>query len=210
MQAAKRVLSPSKADNVPAPSKKYKKHLDLDVQPQPLSTEQENYDFLLDDDDDFDVSALDAAVTAKSIDLSSWQRCVVLQVERLPRTYDLVLQLRSDEDPDAKAVCHLQAPWNQTPLEKGDLLSLKAQWQPTLSTYVVNKEQGYCVIHPDLLISSTSVTGSLFCRRKAVLQDRFRGVDSTNAVVSDAAFKSDQIIFKCYSHLLDDHWNISA
>ncbi|XP_017953827.2 DNA replication ATP-dependent helicase/nuclease DNA2 [Drosophila navojoa] len=183
MQAAKRVLSPSKADNVSAPSKKYKKPLEINVQPPPLPTDQENYDFLLDDDDDFDVSALDAATIAKSIDLSSWQRCVVLQLERLPRTHDLVLQLRSDEDAEAKAVCHLQAPWNQTPLEQGDLLSLKAEWQPTLAAYVVNKEQGYCVIHPDLLISSTSVTGSLFCRRKAVLQDRFRGVDSTNAVM---------------------------
>ncbi|KAH8416516.1 hypothetical protein KR222_006911 [Zaprionus bogoriensis] len=186
MQSAKRVLSPSKSDNVPAASKKYKKQIELDAQP-----EQENYEFLLDDDDDFDVSALDAAVTAHKLDLSRWQRCVVQQVERLPKTHALLLQLREDQSCDEQvqaqaagtAVCQLQAPWHHTPVQAGDLVSLQAHWQPTLGSYVVNKEQGYCVIHPDLLISSTSVTGSLFCRRKAVLQDRFRGVDSTNAVM---------------------------
>lgn len=195
MQSAKRVLSPSKSDNVAASPKKFKKQIDLEAaqSKQLEENEQENLGFLLDDDDDFDVSALDAAVTAvaNKLDLSSWQRCVVLQVERLPKTHDLVLQLQGAssfaqdaDEPAAKAVCHLQTPWNQTPIEAGDLLSLQAQWQPSLASYVVNKEQGFCVIHPDLLISSTTVTGSLFCRRKAVLQDRFRGVDSTNAVVS--------------------------
>lgn len=195
MQSAKRVLSPSKSDNVVASSKKFKKQIDLEAaQSKQLElSEQENLGFLLDDDDDFDVSALDAAVTAvaNKLDLSSWQRCVVLQVERLPKTHDLVLQLQGESssavdanEPAAKAVCHLQTPWNQTPIQPGDLLSLQAQWQPSLASYVVNKEQGFCVIHPDLLISSTTVTGSLFCRRKAVLQDRFRGVDSTNTVVS--------------------------
>lgn len=195
MQSAKRVLSPSKSDNVVASSKKFKKQIDLEAaQSKQLElSEQENLGFLLDDDDDFDVSALDAAVTAvaNKLDLSSWQRCVVLQVESLPKTHDLVLQLQGESssavdanEPAAKAVCHLQTPWNQTPIQAGDLLSLQAQWQPSLASYVVNKEQGFCVIHPDLLISSTTVTGSLFCRRKAVLQDRFRGVDSTNTVVS--------------------------
>lgn len=195
MQSAKRVLSPSKSDNVAASSKKFKKQIDLEAaQSKQLElSEQENFGFLLDDDDDFDVSALDAAVTAvaNKLDLSSWQRCVVLQVERLPKTHDLVLQLQGESssaldanEPEAKAVCHLQTPWNQAVIVAGDLLSLQAQWQPSLASYVVNKEQGFCVIHPDLLISSTTVTGSLFCRRKAVLQDRFRGVDSSNAVVS--------------------------
>ena len=117
---------------------------------------------------------------------------MVRDVERVPKAHDLVLTLSGNEESgatEATAVCHLQAPWNQTPVQPGDLVSLKAEWEPTLAAYVVNKEHGYCVIHPDLLISSTSVTGSLFCRRKAVLQDRFRGVDSTNAVVSAAYFR---------------------
>ncbi|KAL7745348.1 hypothetical protein ACLKA6_015366 [Drosophila palustris] len=188
MQGGKRVLSPSKADNVPASCKKYKAQSDLPV-------DRENYEFLLEDDDDFDLSALDAAVTANKLDLSSWQRCVVRTVERLPKTQDLVLHLSSIKDMDAghgvesdaatsaSAVCHLQTPWNHTPIQPGDLLSVQAIWQPSLPAYVINKESGYCVIHPDLLISSTTVTGSLFCRRKAVLQDRFRGVDATNAVM---------------------------
>lgn len=190
MQGAKRVLSPSKADNVPASSKKYKTHINHEVQSD-LPVEQENYGFLLDNDDDFDLSALDAAVTANKLDLSCWQRCVVRTVERLLKTHDLVLHLIKDKDMGdddgsteaATAVCHLQTPWNHSHIQPGDLVSLQAEWQPSLSIYVINKEFGYCVIHPDLLISSTTVTGSLFCRRKAVLQDRFRGVDGTNAVM---------------------------
>lgn len=193
MQTTKRVLSPSKVENVPGSCKRFKNQNVLSVVQPALPTEQENYDFLLDDDNDFDVSALDAAITAKKIDLSCWQRSVVRDVERMPKTHDLLLHLRSEGDETANgatAVCHLQAPWNQTPVQPGDLLSLKAHWQPALGAYVVNKEHGFCVIHPDLLISSTSVTGSLFCRRKAVLQDRFRGVDAANAVVSSMPLSS--------------------
>ncbi|XP_034118668.1 DNA replication ATP-dependent helicase/nuclease DNA2 [Drosophila albomicans] len=189
MQSAKRVLSPSKADNVNAICKKYKPQLNLDVQKETTSEpqDQENYGFLLDDDNDFDLCALDAAVTASKLDLTRWQRCVVKSVERLPKTYNLLLHLNSAdsaaEDPPATADCQLQAPWHMTPIEPGDVVSVQAQWQPSLSSYVVNKESGYCVIQPDMLISSTTVTGSLFCRRKAVLQDRFRGVDGANAVM---------------------------
>ncbi|ALC48772.1 CG2990 [Drosophila busckii] len=184
MQTAKRVLSPSKADNVLTTHKKLKTQ--LSVEP----AEQENLALLLDDDDDFDLSALDAAVNAQKLDLSCWQRCIVQLVERKPKTYDLVLELCSERGAHeqdtaavAKAACQLQAPWNQTPLNVGDLISVQAQWDATLNCYVVNKDHGYCIIHPDMLISSTAVTGSLFCRRKAVLQSRFRGIDSTNAVM---------------------------
>ncbi|KAH8386694.1 hypothetical protein KR093_001972 [Drosophila rubida] len=180
MQSSKRVLSPSKADNVSAANKKYK------TCESPQDQDQENFAFLLDNDDDFDLSALDAAVAAPKLDLSSWQRCVVSSIERLPKTHDLLLQLKEDVEDTATAataVCQLQTPWNQTPIEPGDVVSVQAQWQPSLTSYVVNKEFGYCVIQPDMLISSTTVTGSLFCRRKAVLQDRFRGVDGANAVM---------------------------
>lgn len=37
---------------------------------------------------------------------------------------------------------------------------------------------------PDTLVSGTAVVGSLFCKRKAILSDRFKGIDSGNKCVS--------------------------
>lgn len=50
--------------------------------------------------------------------------------------------------------------------------------------FVVNNHQGLLILHPDHLISSTSVVSGVFCKRKAVLQERWRGIDSANTAVS--------------------------
>ena len=39
------------------------------------------------------------------------------------------------------------------------------------------------VINPDFLISGTSVVSGVFCRRKAVLNERFKGIDSSNQIM---------------------------
>ncbi|XP_068159372.1 DNA replication ATP-dependent helicase/nuclease DNA2 [Drosophila tropicalis] len=186
MQTVKRVLTPSKHQNdasQESTAKKFKQELDL-------KDELENFQW--DNDEDFEDFDVDAVTVAHKLDLSRWQRCVVQEIERQTKTHELRLIVRQSvaEDRDKEdvkeattAVCHLQTPWNQTELSIGDLISLQGQWQPSLGAYVINQDHGYCVIHPDLLISGTTVTGSLFCRRKAVLQERFRGLDAGNAVM---------------------------
>lgn len=188
--ATKRVLTPSKSENgsplTPAAgnspqSKKYKQKLEL-----PASNDLENIDW--GDDDDFAL-ALGAmeSVSSHRLDLGQWQRCEVELVEKMAKSQDLRLQVKrlSGGEPDT-AECLLQAPWNHMRVQAGDTVSLLAKWQPSLGSYVVDKEQGYCVSHPDLLISGTTVTGSLFCRRKAVLQERFRGLDSGSSIVGSS------------------------
>lgn len=39
------------------------------------------------------------------------------------------------------------------------------------------------MINPDFLISGTSVVSGVFCRRKAVLNERFRGLDPGNQLM---------------------------
>jgi hypothetical protein len=39
------------------------------------------------------------------------------------------------------------------------------------------------VAHPDTLISSTSVVGSLFCARRGVLSEWFRGIDGDSTIM---------------------------
>ncbi|KAH8342285.1 hypothetical protein KR084_004164 [Drosophila pseudotakahashii] len=182
--ASKRVLTPSKTDNGTAnpttnPLKKFKEQLDF------APDELENIDW--GDDEDFDLAALGAvdSISNHRLDLSDWQRCEVVQVEQMAKKSEgLKIHVKRISGGDAETgVCQLLAPWNHMALEAGDTVSLLGRWEPSASCYVVDKEQGYCVSHPDFLISGTTVTGSLFCKRKSVLQERFRGLDSGNSVM---------------------------
>lgn len=47
---------------------------------------------------------------------------------------------------------------------------------------------------PDHLVSGTSVVGSLFCRRKGVLSERFTGIDCNNQIVSCRTVIGNEII----------------
>ena len=46
-----------------------------------------------------------------------------------------------------------------------------------LETFVVDDRNGLLVLHPDHLLSGTSIVSSLFCTRKAVLNERFKGLE---------------------------------
>jgi len=46
--------------------------------------------------------------------------------------------------------------------------------------WLVNNSAGYLVFEPDLLVSSTSVVNSVFCKRRSVFKEQFRGFDPTN------------------------------
>ena len=48
---------------------------------------------------------------------------------------------------------------------------------------VIDGRSGLIVVSPDMLVSGTSVVSSLFCRRKAVLSERFRKSDPANRVM---------------------------
>ncbi|KAI8033726.1 hypothetical protein M5D96_013509 [Drosophila gunungcola] len=159
--SAKRVLTPSKAENgsLLHSQKKFKQQLDF------APDELENIDW--GDDADFDLAAVGAleSICSHRLDLSRFQRCEVVELEQ-----ELQLTLKRISGGDAATgVCRLAAPWNHMRLAIGDVVSLAGKWQPSAGCYVVDKEQGYCVSQPDFLISGTTVTGSLFCRRKSML-----------------------------------------
>ncbi|XP_017073821.1 DNA replication ATP-dependent helicase/nuclease DNA2 [Drosophila eugracilis] len=182
--ATKRVLTPIKAENgnaevtSPNPQKKFKEQLEFPAD------ELENIDW--GDNDDFDLEAIGAldSISNHRLDLKQWQRCQVEEMEQLPKKQGIKIHVKriSGGDPET-AVCQLHAPWNSMPLAVGDTVSLIGKWEPSAGCYVVDKEQGFCVSQPDFLISGTTVTGSLFCKRKSVLQERFRGLDSGSSVM---------------------------
>ncbi|KOB78642.1 DNA2-like helicase [Operophtera brumata] len=66
-----------------------------------------------------------------------------------------------------------------TTLSPGDKVSVVAT-RDAASQYCVGNSSGLLVLRPDHLISSTSVVAGVFCKRKAVLQERWKGIDSAN------------------------------
>lgn len=196
--ATKRVLTPNilENDNTDVtssnPQKKFKEQLDFS------SDEVENIDW--GDNDDFDLALIAAmdSISNHRLELTKWQRCEVVRLEQLPNRKGLKVHVKriSGGDPET-ADCQLLPPWNCMPMQVGDTVSLLGKWDPSAGCYVVDKEQGYCVSHPDFLISGTTVTGSLFCKRKSVLQERFRGLDSGNSVVSTSRYQHNPIYPEC-------------
>uniref|UniRef100_A0A0A1X334 DNA replication ATP-dependent helicase/nuclease n=1 Tax=Zeugodacus cucurbitae TaxID=28588 RepID=A0A0A1X334_ZEUCU len=195
MSTLKRVTSPMKQQNE-TPTKKLKISTN-DIKPIDIdgfsSTE---FDDFFDGHDDFEaiINSKNVLIPQdKRLDLSKWQRCIVLEVERERSTFDLMLQVRlanteqvedfDKENNNALTKCRLQQQWSHTDVKRDDIISLICVWDEKLQCYKVNNEHGFCVTNPDTLISSTSVVGSLFCRRKAVLQERFKGIDANSKIM---------------------------
>lgn len=74
-----------------------------------------------------------------------------------------------------------------THLQTGDIVSILAS-RDSSGRFRINNTQGLLVLRPDHLISSTSVVSGVFCRRKAVLQERWKGIDSASVTVSDIIY----------------------
>jgi DNA replication ATP-dependent helicase Dna2 len=71
-------------------------------------------------------------------------------------------------------------------LEIGDIVSIKAsQCEASCSaaSWFISNSEGLLVLHPDSLISSTAVVGSLFCPRRGVLSEWFRGIDGDSLIM---------------------------
>lgn len=45
----------------------------------------------------------------------------------------------------------------------------------------VNNDQGFVTRHSDFLVSGTTIVGSLFCSRRSVLSDIYKGLDCCSA-----------------------------
>lgn len=141
-----------------------------------------------DDDDDNDLADIMSDMV-KRLDLSGWIRCRIQAVERRPcavlLTVSPIATALSPTTTFASDVghCTLLGCWISTPVEPGDIVSIRSQWNAQLDTYCVDAERGYLIVCPDELISGTTVTGSVFCQRKATLSDRYPGVDGTNRVM---------------------------
>lgn len=93
-----------------------------------------------------------------------------------------------------------------TNVEVGDIVHIHADWYEsfnedleTVLLAIIDRTSGLIVVKPDLLVSGTSVVSSLFCCRKAVLSERFRGTSPTNQVMLNGTLVHrllQKVIFK--------------
>ncbi|XP_045454263.1 DNA replication ATP-dependent helicase/nuclease DNA2 [Melitaea cinxia] len=116
--------------------------------------------------------------TKEDLDLTVMQRCEILSIVRYPQK--LELKLKND---NKIGTCFVEGIWVNTPLQEGDLISVLAS-RDSSGQYSINNTSGLLTLRPDHLMSSTSVVAGVFCKRKAVLQERWRGIDSANTAMT--------------------------
>ncbi|KAI4886215.1 hypothetical protein NFI96_005228 [Prochilodus magdalenae] len=72
-------------------------------------------------------------------------------------------------------ICLLKDGWETTPVAVGDIIHLEGE--NISGTWVIDRNSGYLVLLPDLLISGTSIASSIRCMRRAVLGEMFKTFD---------------------------------
>ncbi|XP_063541487.1 DNA replication ATP-dependent helicase/nuclease DNA2 [Cydia strobilella] len=117
--------------------------------------------------------------TVEDLDLSVMQRCEIVAVNSLPNRLELKLKNATNN----RATCFVEGIWLHTPLHPGDIVSILTA-RDSSGSFTVTNSSGLLVLRPDRLVSSTSVVAGVFCQRKAVLQERWRGIDSANTAMT--------------------------
>lgn len=108
-------------------------------------------------------------------------RYVVTAVEQDAYKGSLLLRLASVQNNEVKT-CKLDGFWSQSVVSEGDIVHILFT-NLADEHFTIDNSKGLIVINPDFLISGTSVVSAVFCRRKAVLNERFKGMDSGNQLM---------------------------
>ncbi|XP_032526512.2 DNA replication ATP-dependent helicase/nuclease DNA2 [Danaus plexippus] len=124
--------------------------------------------------DDFDLEDI-----KDDLDLTTMQRCKILDIIKHPQSFEIILKNNINN----RGTVFIEGNWLNTYLQTGDIVSILAS-RDSSGRFRINNTQGLLVLRPDHLISSTSVVSGVFCRRKAVLQERWKGIDSASVTMT--------------------------
>lgn len=116
-----------------------------------------------------------------TLDLSSWKRCKIISKQNVGQTLKLIVE---DQASGLKGKSILEVPWVSLQIQEGNTVSLYGTYDSSSCSYRINSQDGMIVTDPDHLVSGTSVVGALYCQRRGVLQERFRGIDADNTIAS--------------------------
>ncbi|XP_037589136.1 DNA replication ATP-dependent helicase/nuclease DNA2 isoform X2 [Cebus imitator] len=82
------------------------------------------------------------------------------------------LVITASQSLENKELCILRNDWCSVSVEPGDIIHLEGDC--TADTWIIDKDFGYLILYPDMLISGTSIASSIRCMRRAVLSETFR------------------------------------
>ncbi|CAH1985188.1 unnamed protein product [Acanthoscelides obtectus] len=114
--------------------------------------------------------------TSYDLDLKESQHCKIKNIEVVPKR--IILKLESTKTGES-AICNVEGFWVHAVLNTSDTVHVKAKKLEN-GEWLIDNDNGLLVFEPDMLISTTSVVNSLFCKRKSVLVESFRGFEPTN------------------------------
>ncbi|KAM6977889.1 DNA replication ATP-dependent helicase/nuclease DNA2 [Aplochiton taeniatus] len=97
----------------------------------------------------------------------------VLDVEEEPGAKRLTISCSKNLQPTD--TCILRDGWTSSPVSRGDVVHLEGRC--VSGVWLVDGEQGFLVLLPDLLISGTSISNAIRCMRRAVLGEMFKSYD---------------------------------
>ncbi|XP_078659491.1 DNA replication ATP-dependent helicase/nuclease DNA2-like [Branchiostoma floridae x Branchiostoma belcheri] len=75
--------------------------------------------------------------------------------------------------------CVLRDSWASLSVQSGDVVHVLTEFGAD-GVGTVDRDRGYVVVTPDLLMSSTAVANGIKCLRRAVLSERFKGTDGSS------------------------------
>ncbi|XP_074640132.1 DNA replication ATP-dependent helicase/nuclease DNA2-like [Tubulanus polymorphus] len=90
----------------------------------------------------------------------------------------LTLDIQADDSGPVKK-CILTGFWMDTIIKCGDVVHILADFDGNDTAYV-SDEHGLLVVNPDFLISGTTVVSTVYCMRKSVLNNKFKGSEGTS------------------------------
>ncbi|XP_037759445.1 DNA replication ATP-dependent helicase/nuclease DNA2 isoform X3 [Chelonia mydas] len=127
----------------------------------------------------FQKRAVDLSDTTLSKGLNNRYRILRINVvqknEDDPEKHLTITASQSLEDTE---LCILRNDWYSVPVVPGDIIHLEGDCHS--GTWIINRDSGYLILYPDLLLSGTTVSNSIRCLRKAVLSEKFRSCESSS------------------------------
>ncbi|XP_071985683.1 DNA replication ATP-dependent helicase/nuclease DNA2 isoform X2 [Engystomops pustulosus] len=106
-----------------------------------------------------------------------YNRYCVLDVKEVyaPRE-EKHLTITAQPEGEDTELCILKDDWVGLQVKPGDLIHLEGNVKPP-NTWTIDKDSGYMILFPDLLISGTSIANGIRCLRRSVLSEKFKVCD---------------------------------
>ncbi|CAL7942303.1 unnamed protein product [Xylocopa violacea] len=149
---------------------------------KPIHNNMEKECQIIDVNDFSDFSFGDEWSIDSHINFNTLQRCEVIEVEMEGNNMILTVT-QKHLGAENKIVC--SGFWQKSIVRKGDVVAVQAV--KVSGKWIIDNNNGYLVNNPDLLISGTTVATATFCRRKSVLMEKFRKIESLPYQKGDAS-----------------------